>query len=1522
MKQKITFKTIAAGLALAISGGLYAQSTDWLDGMRDPSVNFYQVKEQFKQSWGNRDSTEKGKGWKQFKRWEAFMEERTFPTGVRPDPAILWQEMMRAKTEAPESNYPNMGDWQPMGPANGNAIDGIGRINGITFDPTNTNIVWAGSPSGGLWKSTDKGLSWSTNTDLLPNLGVSVIVINPQNNQEMYITTGDRDVTDTYSYGIMKSTDGGQTWGPTGLSYNISQFRSITGLIIDANHPDTLTTTTSVGIYTTYDGGVNWTLRQSGNFSCIVHKPGDYNTMYAASRGGNVRIFKSVNGGVNWTMLSNGLPTTGLRRAEIAVTPDDPNYVYVLFGRSSDNGFHSVCRSTDDGLTFSTMATTPNLMGWNTSGNDSGGQVWYDLCIAVSPTNKNEVYTGGVNIWKSTNGGSTWSINAHWTGAGGTPYVHADHHCFTWEPGTSNLWNGNDGGVSRTNNGGNSWADRNDGLQITQYYRIGLSETNANTFLGGTQDNGTHRHNAGVWARVRGGDGMECAIDHQNGNIMYASVYYGNFRKSTNGGNNFNASFNLTPSGTGNWVTPFVIDPSNSEILYAGFTSLWKSTNRGVSFTATSGPINGSTNLNAIAVAPSDGNVIYVASTNSVFRSTNGGASWTNISSGLGGGTSTYIAISDFDPNRIWVTKSGYTGNSKVFFSSNGGNSWTNLSAGLPNLPVNCVVFENGSPDGIYIGTDVGVYYRDNTTNGWVQFMNNLPNVIVNELEIHYDSRKLRAGTYGRGVWESPLFSDLKRAPEADFISSAFATCNIGDTITLTSTSTFAPETYLWTITPNTFTFVNGTNDTMPVIQVVMQSTGIYSVRLDVANTFGSDSKTDPRAISVGGATLPFFEGFEDTDPLSRWAINNPDAGITWALQPVVGNGSATAVYLNHYNYVTVGAVDELVSPAISVANHDSVRMTFDYAYRTYTTPNRSDSLKVFLSNDCGATWSLVASFAENGNNNFATGNPLGANFIPSGGGDWCGSGNGPACGNLLLSPFITSNTILVKFQAINDYGNNLFLDNINLFGTPNAAPVANFFANANICEGGAVTFTNLSQNSPTNYSWSFPGGTPATSTAAAPVVVYNSFGVYPVTLIAQNAVGQDTLELLNYVDVTTSVLPTIAITPTQTAICPGEPVVFNAIVTNEGANPVYTWTLNGNPIGGNGSSATIVINSATDVVRCELLSDATCANPASVASSNVSVTVYQVPTPTWSAPAGFCSDQAPVMLTGATPAGGTFSGPGVINNQFSPAFAGVGNHRIVYTYTTATGCEVSVDAIIAVETPPTVFLTTEAICVTEAPFAPNFGFPFGGTYEVNGQPVTTIDPAQYTPGTKVEIAYRLSQGLCEVLKKDSLTFVQAPPKATILVEWGKLTCLETGYNYQWLDANGNNIPGATNQIFFPPALGLYSVRLSANANCAETSEPAYLWSVGLDEATGSAAIQLYPNPNNGLFNLEVPALSKEVTQIRVLNATGQVVYEAANNWAPGTTVLGLDLKGLAQGVYTLQLEHGQQRYIKRFTIL
>jgi hypothetical protein len=1511
---------LALGFGL---NGLSAQN--WVDGMRDPAVNFYTVQEQFNQYWENRDFTERGKGWKQFKRWEYFTEQRVYPSGERPSPAHLWQAYQEAKFNQPETGVVDYAEWKPLGPANGNAINGIGRINGISFDPHNTDIIWAGAPSGGLWKSTDKGQNWSTNTDLLPNLGVSVIVINPKNTDVMYITTGDRNVTDTYSYGVMKSIDGGQTWQPTGLSFSVQQFRQITGLIIDPDHPDTLVAATSVGMYTTYDGGANWDLRQTGNFSCLVHRPGDFNVQYAATRGGQVRVWRTANGGVNWSaLISNGLPPSGLRRAEIAVTPDDPNYVYILYG-ASNNGFLGVYRSTDNGLNFTMRSNSPNLLGWNTTGTDAGGQAWYDLCIAVSPTNKNEVYVGGVNIWKSTNGGTSWGIVAHWTGASGVPYVHADQHCFAWEPGTSTLWNGNDGGVSFTTNGGNSWGHRNNTLEITQYYRIGLSATNENVFLGGTQDNGTHRRNNALdWSRVRGGDGMECAVDHQFGNIMYASIYYGNFRKSTNGGNNFNATFNLPPSGSGNWVTPFVIDPSNSEILYAGFASLWKSTNRGVSFTATSPAINGGTNLNAIAVAPSNGQVIYVASQSNVFRSVNGGASWVNVSSGQGGTTTSYIAVSDYDPMKLWVSKSGYSGNTKVFYSENGGDTWTNLSAGLPNLPVNCVTFENGSADGIYVGTDVGVYYRDDNTNGWVTFMSDLPNVIVNELEIHYEAKVIRAATYGRGVWESPLYSEMKRRPEADFTVDPVTTCSIGDTIELVSTSRFKPETYKWFITPGTFQFVNGTSDTSKIIQIVVSQPGSYHVALEATNGFGTDRTYRVSAFTAGGAMLPFFEDFENSESMSRWTVNNPDNGITWQRRAVGGNGSDFAVFMNFYNYQQLGQVDELITPLINVANHDSIKLTFDYSYRTYTTPNRSDTLKVFISNDCGITWSQVAVYAENGNNNFATNSPAASNFIPSNSTHWCGNGNNPDCVEIDLMPFLTGNTLLVKFQSINDYGNNLFLDNIFLSGVPTAAPVAGFAADTILCAGDQVQFYNLAVNSPSAVNWSFPGGNPATSSVFNPLVQYPNAGVFPVTMVAQNSIGQDTLTKTAYINVLPTVAPLVVVSAPAGSYCPGDVVTFTANVTNGGSNPSYTWRLNGVPIGGNRSTVDIAVQNSTDVITCTVISDAQCASPASMVSPNYSVTVHPLPTLTWALPVnGFCVTEPPVTLTGVNLTGGTFSGPGVSGQTFNPAQAGPGNHRLFYDYITSDGCPMRLETMIEVQSAPNVLLNVTDVCINDNPFVPAWGFPFNGNYEINGQSVTQFDPSQFPLGSRVAVRYSLTQGYCTVIRSDTLTMVAPPPKPTVVVDWGVLTCVESGaFTYQWLDANGNDIPGATNRVFTPTTVGWYSVRLQSGNGCIEVSDQAYLWTVGLQGVPEAINFALFPNPNDGRFTLRFESANREPVLLEIYDATGQRVYQQQVVPEPGNNQVPLAPGFLAAGVYSLRFVQQSKAFAVRFTVI
>ena len=169
-------------------------------------------------------------------------------------------------------------------------------------------------------------------------------------------------------------------------------------------------------------------------------------------------------------------------------------------------------------------------MGWANNGSGSGGQAWYDLTIACDPNAENTIYVGGVNIWKSTNGGSTWSIVGHWYGAGSTPYVHADHHHAIFRPNTSQLYVGTDGGVYKTSNGGSSWSDLNDGMNITQYYKISQSTSDSSLVLAGAQDNGSHMRSTTMnWSEATGGDGMDNGVDAVNDNRMYTSVYYGSF---------------------------------------------------------------------------------------------------------------------------------------------------------------------------------------------------------------------------------------------------------------------------------------------------------------------------------------------------------------------------------------------------------------------------------------------------------------------------------------------------------------------------------------------------------------------------------------------------------------------------------------------------------------------------------------------------------------------------------------------------------------------------------------------------------------------------------------------------------------------------------------------------------------------------------------------------------------------------------------------------------------------------------
>ena len=927
-------------------------------------------------------------------------------------------------------------------------------------------------------------------------------------------------------------------------------------------------------------------------------------------------------------------------------------------------------------------------MNGNASGNGTGGQGWYDCTLAVSPTNKNQVFIGGVNIWRSNNGGASNS----WTNVS-TWYVqqdaHADIHYLTWQPTTNDLFVGTDGGVFKTTNAGVSWTALINGMDITQYYKISQSTSNANLMLGGSQDNGTHRLSGTNWTRRRGGDGMDNAIDPDNHNIMYCSTQYGNFAKSTNGGSTF-GSMNINGNSNGPWVTQLEIDPSNSSILYAGYDRLFRSTNKGASWSATSGAIAGGSDIDYIAIAPSNNQTIYVAVNSAIYKSTNWGQSWSLVNGNLPGNNNiTGIAISSTDENHIWVTRSSYQNGIKVFESTTGGNTWTNYSGSLPNLPVNCIVYHNGTPDGIYIGTDIGVYYRDATMSDWVNFGQGLPRVVVNDLEIFYSGGKLRAGTYGRGVWESDLITAFLGAPVADFVASPFATCSTSDTITLIDRSENIPSGWKWSIYPNTYQFVNGTTDSSQNPQVVFSAKDQYTVTLTATNGYGTDTKTESRYIGVGGAELPFLETFENPLHLNSWQIENGDGNITWAAATVTGTSPGnTAMFMDHFNYSGSGQTDALISPPLSLVGYSNINLTFDHAYRRYDNSS-NDSLNVYISTNCGQTWTLLASYGENGSLSWATaGNSTNA-FIPTSTNDWCGSSASATCKQINLNTYAGNDEVRIKFEAVNDYGNNLYLDNINVTGTPSQKPTADFIGATNACSVDSVSFTDVSSYSPTSWSWSFPGANPASSTVPNPTVQYSTGGTYSVTLITSNVNGSDTVVKTSYITIDQAVTPTVSISASQDTICQSEPLTITPSVTNPGNNPVYTWYRNGS-YESSTSGALVITNAQNgDVFDVVLESSLGCITHDSVLSNSVMIMVKPKPNVSLSPYGDVCLADDPITLAGGIPAGGVYSGPGITNGVFDPSAAGIGNHSITYTYTATNGCSNSAQEFINVNNGP-----------------------------------------------------------------------------------------------------------------------------------------------------------------------------------------------------------------------------------------
>ncbi len=792
--------------------------------MKDPKVNFFDVKKEADNYFKNR-SKGKGSGWKQYKRWEYFWEQRLYPSGERTNLANPVQEMQGFNEIYPAEGTAN---WVCLGPDNydnvtGHWSPGLGRINDIELDPNDPNTIYVGTPSAGLWRSTTGGNSWTPLTDSIPAIGVSCILIDPTDSNVIYIGTGDKDAYDCWSRGVLKSTDGGASWNSTGLSFVPTDWQKVHKMLMHPNDSSILFAGTYYGLYKSTDSAATWIKVADGDFDDLEFKPGNPNVIYGVTNEVPSPIFyRSTDGGDTWAAMS----MTATRRAQIAVTPANPEFVYFF---SKDKGLY---RSENSGVSWTRKGRAPT----------AGAQDWYDLAMVVSPTNTEEVHVGEIETFRTYNCGKTWTKTSVWYIPNSVGYIHCDIHEMEYFGNT--LYIGSDGLITKTSDSADSFTDLSVGLVIRQFYRMGSGVvSNPYKLVGGSQDNGTSVYSTDYWHEWLGADGMECVIDYSNENILYGCIQYGDFYKSDNGGRN---EVSISQPGNGDWVTPYVIDPINPNTLYVGNQYVRKTTDGMQSWT-TIGNF-GSGNINAIAVAKSDPNYIYAAKDELIWRTTNGGANWTEITGTLPGYFVTSIAVHPDNAQKVAVTLSSfwtYADGEKVFISADAGDTWTNYSANLPNLPVNCAVYETGAKDALYVGMDVGLYYRDNTMSEWVSFMDGLPNVIVNELEIDQSIQKIRAATYGRGLWESPLYNVGPQAPVADFLADK-TTVTEGGTVNFTDLSSNNPTSWSWT-------FAGGTpaNSDQQHPGVVYDTAGTYTVTLTAGNAAGSDTETKTGYITV-----------------------------------------------------------------------------------------------------------------------------------------------------------------------------------------------------------------------------------------------------------------------------------------------------------------------------------------------------------------------------------------------------------------------------------------------------------------------------------------------------------------------------------------------------------------------------------------------------------------------------------------------------------------------------------------------
>jgi photosystem II stability/assembly factor-like uncharacterized protein len=708
-----------------------------------------------------------------------FGVQRAFPGEAINQDAYL-QALAWARVENAAASFTQSGpSWTEAGPFNIG-----GRITSMAVAPGGTTL-YAGLAAGGVFESTDSGVSWDPVFDQVPSIGA--VALDPSDPAVVYVGTGEANAAiDNYDgAGLFRSNDGGQSWSYLGLE----ETRRIARVVVDPANPSRIFvaamgaqyhTGPDRGLYRSENGGQTWTkvlfMNDSTGVCDVVFNPAHTETLYCSTwerirratyrrtYGPGCGIWRSIDHGTTWTRLQTGLPapSNSVGRIALAIAASRPSTLYAQIISGTHAGL-GLFRTLDAGNTW----TQRPAMGFSGS---FGGFGWYFGDMAVDPSNPDRVYCMGVSLMRSTDGGVNFLQI--------TGESHVDFHAIWIDP-TNPLgraYVGNDGGFYSTPSFGSAtppWTGTAD-LPATQFYAGTIDPSDPNRLLGGAQDNGTNMSiTSTIWAPIFGGDGFYVVVDPTNPNVMFAESQNmtsgrGPYR-SQDGGSFFSQPSGFNLNDRYNWNAPFVMDPSNHNVLLAGSHRVYKSTDNGLSYSLVSNDLttNGQvgnlvfSTITTLDIAPSNSNYYYAGTDDGrVWRSKNAGGSWQNVSTGLPLRYVTRVTADVSNPEVVYVTLSGYNSDefaAHVYRSTNAGDTWTAIDGNLTDVPVNDILVDPADANRLYAATDVGVFVTGNLGASWFPLSSGMPVVPVVDLTLHHASRTLVAATHGRSQWKLDL---------------------------------------------------------------------------------------------------------------------------------------------------------------------------------------------------------------------------------------------------------------------------------------------------------------------------------------------------------------------------------------------------------------------------------------------------------------------------------------------------------------------------------------------------------------------------------------------------------------------------------------------------------------------------------------------------------------------------------------------------------------------------------------------